>query len=97
MWRGLPVSEVRGYWEQGPSLLPGLQLSGPALNLRSICFKYLLSGVILIQMGYTLLLLISSFLHYDAGNWVLVMFFGFFAIPYFYFSLRPFVFGLAFT
>lgn len=41
MWRGLPVSEVRGYWEQGPSLLPGLQLSGPALNLRSICFKLL--------------------------------------------------------
>lgn len=69
------LSDVRWQMDGGPSVPLGLQLSGPALNLRCFCFRSLVKWCDSDTNGVRIALDLSadlSFLHYDAGNWFLV-------------------------
>lgn len=69
------LCDVRWQMDGGPSVPQGLQLSGPALNLRCFCFRSLVKWCDSDTNGVRIALDLSadlSFLHYDAGNWFLV-------------------------
>lgn len=68
------LSDVRWQMDGGPSVPLGLQLSGPALNLRCFCFRSLVKWCDSDTNGVRIALDLSadlSFLHCDVGNWFL--------------------------